>query len=409
MALARIITRSHACSRELALDLLARGYTVEIVSPEAIPDSLADLELRVDNAGDQLVANVTAHDGDRSTSLEFLHHLKAPMGDFIRRVPEIEEVPSVASPVRSEAVPVGLGAGDSEVVLPAVECSLFEERAGSRLADPVVESAIESGVFRGSDEQECVDTPSIGAMGALDPIERVSASSQANEIPVYFEQAEARRVQAFEAEPLLEAEASPRTASRAVIARFRSVASWWGWRVALTFATVVVLALLLGFGLRRTGKAVAQSSSNAEVEKIESVPNTGALIDASVAGKDAANNGRANTPLDQKVGGILTALRAAGLQTRPKVKRRRLRTRSRNKFREAMTTVSWLATQLHIWMTDTNRWPKPIQPNGTPAVIRRHGGTAAKWLLQTKLRTSTSLHRNQRNKIPGSQPYHERT
>ncbi len=303
MALARIITRSHACSRELALDLLARGYTVEIVSPEAIPDSLADLELRVDNAGDQLVANVTAHDGDRSTSLEFLHHLKAPMGDFIRRVPEIEEVPSVASPVRSEAVPVGLGAGDSEVVLPAVECSLFEERAGSRLADPVVESAIESGVFRGSDEQECVDTPSIGAMGALDPIERVSASSQANEIPVYFEQAEARRVQAFEAEPLLEAEASPRTASRAVIARFRSVASWWGWRVALTFATVVVLALLLGFGLRRTGKAVAQSSSNAEVEKIESVPNTGALIDASVAGKDAANNGRANTPLDQKVGG----------------------------------------------------------------------------------------------------------
>src|ERR1700733_99278 len=100
MALARIITRSHACSRELALDLLARGYTVEIVSPDAIPDNLADLELRVDtNDGDQLVANVTAYDGGRATSLEFLHHLKAPMGDFIRRVPEIPEVPTVSIPL----------------------------------------------------------------------------------------------------------------------------------------------------------------------------------------------------------------------------------------------------------------------------------------------------------------------
>ena len=49
MALARIITRSHTCSRELALDLLARGYAVEIVSPDEIPENLADLELRVED------------------------------------------------------------------------------------------------------------------------------------------------------------------------------------------------------------------------------------------------------------------------------------------------------------------------------------------------------------------------
>ncbi len=48
MALARIITRSNARSRELALDLLARGYAVEIISPDKIPDNIADLELRVD-------------------------------------------------------------------------------------------------------------------------------------------------------------------------------------------------------------------------------------------------------------------------------------------------------------------------------------------------------------------------
>jgi hypothetical protein len=59
MALARIITRSHAYARELTLDLLARGYAVEIVSPDKIPDNLADLELRVDaRPGDQLIASV---------------------------------------------------------------------------------------------------------------------------------------------------------------------------------------------------------------------------------------------------------------------------------------------------------------------------------------------------------------
>jgi hypothetical protein len=59
MALARIITRSHAYSRELTLDLLARGHAVEIVSPDKIPDNIADLEIRVDaGPGDQLIASV---------------------------------------------------------------------------------------------------------------------------------------------------------------------------------------------------------------------------------------------------------------------------------------------------------------------------------------------------------------
>jgi len=90
MALARIITRSHSCSRELALDLIARGYAVEIVSPDSIPDNLADLELRVEeDHGNQLVASVQAHNGLRSASLEFVHHLKAPIVAFIRRPPEL--------------------------------------------------------------------------------------------------------------------------------------------------------------------------------------------------------------------------------------------------------------------------------------------------------------------------------
>jgi hypothetical protein len=96
MALARIITRSQTCSRELALDLLARGYAVEIVSPDAIPDNLADLELRVEeDPGNQLVANVATHNGERSASLDFVHYLKTPMPDFVRRPPEPQEVTQV--------------------------------------------------------------------------------------------------------------------------------------------------------------------------------------------------------------------------------------------------------------------------------------------------------------------------
>lgn len=93
MALARIITRSQACSRQLAMDLLARGYAVEIVSPDQIPDNLADLELRVEeDPGNQLVATVETHTDGRSASLDFTHHLRAPMGEFIRKIPEPGDV-----------------------------------------------------------------------------------------------------------------------------------------------------------------------------------------------------------------------------------------------------------------------------------------------------------------------------
>jgi len=74
------------------MDLLGRGYAVEIVSPDSVPDNLADLELRVEeDPGNQLVASVEAHNGEHTASLEFLHYLKAPMPDFVRRPPELHE------------------------------------------------------------------------------------------------------------------------------------------------------------------------------------------------------------------------------------------------------------------------------------------------------------------------------
>ena len=311
MALARIITRSHACSRELALDLLARGYTVEIVSPDAIPDNLADLELRVDNAGDQLVANVTAHEGNRSTSLEFLHHLKAPMGDFIRRVPDVEEEPSVAIPVMSQAAPVAFGNGEGDLVNPNVEGNLFDEPMEPLLPEREVESVYAShdeivephgyeaenvscGIFRASGEQESFDAPVLEPTFVPDPLELVPVSSPADEVPGYFEQEEASSLHAFEARPLR------RTSLRVTVAKLRPLAASWRWRVALTFATVVVLALLLGFGLRRTGKAAAQSSSEAVADKLAIASSPGTLLNASVPEKDSANDIVVAAAPDQK-------------------------------------------------------------------------------------------------------------
>lgn len=80
MTLARIITHSDVCARELAFHLLGRGYAVEIVSPDSIPDNFADLELRVDaESGDQLVASLAAHEGQRTSALDFVHRVKVPV------------------------------------------------------------------------------------------------------------------------------------------------------------------------------------------------------------------------------------------------------------------------------------------------------------------------------------------
>lgn len=100
MALARIISRSEACSRELAILLQSRGYAVETVSPDNVPSNAADLELRVDtDSGDRLTASVIARDGERSSTLEFVRQLKSPI-----TAPIAAEFP--AAPVEILAGPV---------------------------------------------------------------------------------------------------------------------------------------------------------------------------------------------------------------------------------------------------------------------------------------------------------------
>ena len=246
MALARIITRSHPCSRELALDLLARGYAVEIVSPDSIPDNIADLELRVESGpGDQLIASVEAHGGERSASLEFVHHLKAPMVDFIRRPPEPREA------VHFPEQPVSFNAEPSieDVELPAEAPQLAPKAvtpAAETLRDPELDPQLDT-------EESAHLISSLEQLPSL-PVEppshfAVAASTIAQPIvrPTIVRPTVVR--------PTREPQRRDRPAG-------------WFWRAALAFASVVLLALVLGFGLRRTGKTSAQRSGAAPAEKV---------------------------------------------------------------------------------------------------------------------------------------------
>jgi hypothetical protein len=214
------------------MDLLARGYAVEIVSPDRVPDNIADLELRLDaSPGDRLIAKVEAHDGERSVSLEFLHHLRSPMVDFKRRPAEpIETVPSRELPVRSNAEPgiedAGLGADPAQ---PAVQedCSTAEIPF-HREPDLNPEDAAR------------LIVPQVPRVPP--PIEPLShfgvedtATTQARFVP-------------------------PAIVPLGKATQRRNRSTGWRRKAALTFAGAVLLTLALRLGMRRTGEGPAQSS-----------------------------------------------------------------------------------------------------------------------------------------------------
>jgi len=234
MALARIISRSHECSRELALDLLARGYTVEIVSPDAVPDNLADLELRVDSdSADVLKASVATHDGARSTSLDFVHHLKAPMGNFIRRPPERRESSSVPSePVQT--IPNYNGTDES-----IVETRVADHRSVAEPAEPVL-------LFVQRVEVQEVEAQRAEVARAARESVRISDEIS---VPVLSFQP----IQ--EPEPKIIPVAATVNPTAQPAPRIWNSPPTWIWRSAMGFAGVVLVALALGMGMRKIGAA----------------------------------------------------------------------------------------------------------------------------------------------------------
>jgi len=260
MALARIITHSQACSRELALDLLARGYAVEIISPDSIPNDIADLELRVATGpGDQLIASVEAHNGERTASLEFLHQLKSPMADFIRRPPEPREsAHSPKEPVSFHAVP-----NVEAVELPA-EAPQPAPNAVSPAADvlPAPELDREEGARLISPPEPLPSVPVEPPISCA-----VEASTIAQPTLVEPTTVQPTTVEAT----LVEPREKPQPPDRP---------TGWRWRAALIFASVVLLALVLGFGMRRSGKAPAQNSGAVSAQKIAAASSDVNLLSA---------------------------------------------------------------------------------------------------------------------------------
>ncbi len=305
MALARIITRSQACSRELALDLLARGYAVEIVSPDKIPDNIADLELRVDaGPGDQLIASVEAHDGEHSASLEFVHLLKSPMGDFIRRPPEPRE-----SVVFSEE-PVSFNAEQS---IEEVELLAEAPQLAAKTVSPAAAIRRRPG-FDPKTSARLISPPEPLPSLPLEPPSHFASEASTIARPTIARPTIARPTIA---RPMIaRPTTTPSTMGRSYTIRLRwkplltgrSVA--WYWRAALSFAAVVLVAMVLGFGIRQTGNASADPSSGASsgaepVEKIAAPATDVDLLSAADAGKDS---------------GQLPASAVSPLTTRPALK-----------------------------------------------------------------------------------------
>jgi hypothetical protein len=278
MALARIITRSQPCSRQLALDLIARGYAVEIVSPDSIPDNLADLELRVEeDPGNQLVASVEAHNGERTASLEFVHYLKAPMPDFIRRPP-----PEPHKEVHFPEPPVSFNAeqSDEDVELPAdapqqastavspTAKILDDSKLGPEL-DPKPDSVEGARLILQPDP-----LPSL----PLDPPGHDAVEVSTTARPMIAKQRIAKLAIAKLA------------IARLAIARtvrewkWRDLPAGWSfWRIALTVLSAVLLALVLGFGMGRTGRASAAQNSAAASTHMN-------LLNATGHNRDAGKN-----------------------------------------------------------------------------------------------------------------------
>jgi hypothetical protein len=255
MALARIITRSHECSRQLALDLLARGYAVEIVSPDKIPDNLADLELRVDtDPGNQLVASVESHDGPRTASLDFVHHLKAPMMDFIRRPPHSSER--------------GREVGDTVKPSAAgVDSIAASKPPAPQLASSPAESHRTSAVAVKKPERPSAEL----AVLVKAPTRSVRSSIVRQRLAI-------RPVSFLASRPAESA-----------------------WRAALTLACIVLLALLLWSGIRNPGRSAARTSASAPGQKVVEGPGNTLNADSAKVSDHAVSANQVSAPVQSQV------------------------------------------------------------------------------------------------------------
>src|SRR5215471_8909503 len=146
MPLARIITDSVEDSLELSIQLRARGFQVETVAPGEVPNTLADLEVRLEECSPE---DVMTRAAESSQELEDLWVFVAP-GALDDRVRPIREVSLMAPARKSTAAPAKTKAPYAKPVVhfnvpddDLLVCEI-ESQAGPAVPAPVItQSAVE--------------------------------------------------------------------------------------------------------------------------------------------------------------------------------------------------------------------------------------------------------------------------
>jgi hypothetical protein len=270
MTLARIITHSDLCARELAFHLLGRGYAVEIVSPDSIPDNFADLELRVDaDSGDQLVASLAAYEGQRISALELVPLVKVtkdavPLppgvrGDALGALgdPVVIDVAStigdteasVDSPSRTSSSISWLAEDALEAEsFPEVCPDLLSEKAAHLTPAQEVSPSSTSDISHLDAFPANVDSPANPDLSAVSPTVRT------NETLSYFARQTSSIALPFAGPAVVLPIGEQQTVDRPLPWKFIAPA-------ALTLTAVVLLSLFLAFGVRASAKPAVSSSN----------------------------------------------------------------------------------------------------------------------------------------------------
>jgi hypothetical protein len=240
MALARIISHSPQCSQALAASLEERGYAVEIVSPDAIPDYTADLELRVETSPDNvLTARVQTHNGPRSASLDFVHYLNPPMPDFRHRPLEAVELPPPPS-VAFNPTPVADASAKAIQPEQAPEDVHLVPTAPPEPIRFVPEAPAVLAEATPALPMPTVPTFAVSTPSPLPTARPEPARASWPRIKIVISRSNL--------------EPKPRSGPRLKFKRIPRPAGWFG-RVAVAAAALLLAASLLGLGARRSGNA----------------------------------------------------------------------------------------------------------------------------------------------------------
>jgi hypothetical protein len=266
MTLARIITHSDLCARELAFHLLGRGYAVEIVSPDSIPDNFADLELRVDaDSGDQLVTSLAAYEAQRVSTPEFVARVKAPKDGAMLAPPEVGDEPrvldrpaviNVAPTVDDTEAPADSSNGTPQPIFLWAEDAVDPEARPDLGSDRRIDDAAQ--VLPGEEALtlSTSDVPQLDTLPANVELSAASANEKTVEPLSYF----VRQTSSIALPFAGPAEVLPtwegQTVDRPVEWKFIVPA-------ALTLTAVLLLSLFLAFGVRASAKPSVGSSAPA--------------------------------------------------------------------------------------------------------------------------------------------------